>query len=125
MAAFGPPFFGGATMETTERIAKLNDMFRSTLTFGGKAVLTAGVANLGPDAIKAITKQVREFADFDAGEDGNDPYSEHDFGAFDHDGNRFFWKIDYYDNNYEYGSENPADPTITRRVLTIMLASEY
>ncbi|MEM7083780.1 MAG: DUF3768 domain-containing protein [Pseudomonadota bacterium] len=112
-------------METTERIAKLNDMFRSTLTFGGKAVLTAGVANLGPEAIKAITKQVREFADFDAGEDGNDPYNEHDFGAFDYAGNRFFWKIDYYDNNYEYGSENPADPTITRRVLTIMLASEY
>ena len=52
----------------------------------------------------------------------NDPYGEHDFGSFDYKGQKIFWKIDYYDLNYEYMSENPADPTITNRVLTIMLA---
>ncbi|MBI1272631.1 MAG: DUF3768 domain-containing protein [Alphaproteobacteria bacterium] len=55
----------------------------------------------------------------------NDPYGEHDFGKVVVGGQDFFWKIDYYDNTLRYGSENPADPKITTRVLTIMLASEY
>ena len=56
----------------------------------------------------------------------NDPYNEHDFGAFSQEGvGKIFWKIDYYDAAMKYGSEDPADPTKTTRVLTIMLASEY
>ena len=34
-------------------------------------------------------------------------------------------KIDYYDLNYEFMSENPANPDITNRVLTIMTVYEY
>ena len=41
------------------------------------------------------------------------------------DGTMLFWKIDYYDKQVEYGSEDPADPAKTTRVLTIMLADEY
>ena len=52
----------------------------------------------------------------------NDPYGEHNFGSFEHNGIRVFWKIDYYDRNVEYGSEDPSDPAQTTRVLTIMLA---
>jgi hypothetical protein len=55
----------------------------------------------------------------------NDPHREHDFGNFEVAGWKFFWKIDYYDANVEFGSEDPADPKITTRVLTIMLATEY
>ena len=62
---------------------------------------------------------------FDAFTEDNDPHGEHDFGAFDHAGHRIFWKIDYYDQSLEFGSENPADPAKTTRVLTIMLADEY
>ena len=69
-----------------------------------------------------VLTAVRQFSDFT---EDNDPHKEHDFGAFEVDGERFFWKIDYYDLKLEGGSENPADPSLTTRVLTIMLASEY
>jgi hypothetical protein len=69
-----------------------------------------------------ILTKVREFADFDA---GNDPHSEHDFGPFDHGDETYFWKIDCHDLQCEYFSENPADPSITTRVLTVMRADEY
>ena len=38
---------------------------------------------------------------------------------------KIFWKIDYYDKNYQYLSENPSNPEITNRVMTVMLAEEY
>ncbi len=62
---------------------------------------------------------------FDSFTEDNDPHGKHDFGAFEHEGKRVFWKIDYYAPDMEHGSENPADPKQTVRVLTIMLASEY
>ena len=62
---------------------------------------------------------------FDSFTEDNDPHGEHDFGAFDFKDERIFWKIDYYDAACEYGCEDPADPSKTTRVLTIMLASEY
>jgi hypothetical protein len=65
---------------------------------------------------------VREFSDFT---EDNDPHGEHDFGSFELDGETLFWKIDAYDTDYNFGSPNPADPAVTRRVLTILLAEEY
>jgi hypothetical protein len=66
--------------------------------------------------------KVQNFADFNA---DNDPYGEHDFGSFEVAGETFFWKIDYYDSPCEFGSEDPADPEKTTRVITIMFAAEY
>jgi hypothetical protein len=66
--------------------------------------------------------QVTKFSEFTA---DNDPYDEHDFGSFDLLGRKFFWKIDYYDKDLQYGSEDPSDPERTTRVLTLMLAGEY
>ena len=60
--------------------------------------------------------------EFDA---DNDPYSEHDFGSFELCNREFFWKIDYYDKELQFGSEDPADPEKTTRVLTLMLAQDY
>jgi len=106
---------------TTDRIRELNDAFRTTLR-GGRAVMTSGVSEL-PDCVKAEAMvQVAAFSDFMP---DNDPHGEHDFGSFTLVGRKFFWKIDYYDERCEFGSEDPADPAKTTRVLTIMLSHEY
>jgi hypothetical protein len=60
----------------------------------------------------------------DFGED-NDPWDEHDFGSFKHRGRTINWKIAYYDRDMRFHSPNAADPAVTRRVLTIMLADEH
>ncbi len=102
-------------------IKTLNDNFRKTF-IGGRVMLTSGIRAKTQDEIAEILEKVRSFDNFTT---ANDPYGEHDFGSFDYKGQKIFFKIDYYDLNYEYMSENPADPTITNRVLTIMLASYY
>ena len=38
---------------------------------------------------------------------------------------RVFWKLDYYDRQMEFASDDAANPAVTRRVLTIMLSDEY
>ncbi len=55
----------------------------------------------------------------------DDPHGERDFGVFEHQGQKLFWKIDYYDPTLSFGSEDPTDLSKTRRVLTMLLASEY
>ena len=102
-------------------IKTLNDNFRKTF-IGGRVMLTSGIRAKTQDEIAEILEKVRSFDNFTT---ANDPYGEHDFGSFDYKGQKIFFEIDYYDLNYEYMSENPADPTITNQVLTIMLASDY
>lgn len=102
-------------------IATLNDTFRKTFT-GGQVLLTAGIDSMSMDDKANILSKVRNFNDFT---EDNDPYGEHDFGSFDYKGNNIFFKIDYYDLNYEFMSKNPANPDITNRVLSIMLTEEY
>jgi uncharacterized protein DUF3768 len=105
----------------TERIRYLNDQFRRTFT-GGRVVVSAGVAAL-PNNVKAnALAKVREFDGFNS---DNDPHGEHDFAGFELNGEKFFWKIDYYDECLDGGSEDPADPQSTIRVLTIILEHEY
>jgi hypothetical protein len=106
---------------SAEKIRALNDEFRRTF-HGGKVMMTSGI-NALPDAEKArILEKVRTF---DAFSRDNDPHLEHDFGAFEEGGHKVFFKLDYYDATMQFGSEDPADPASTTRVLTIMLASEY
>jgi hypothetical protein len=55
----------------------------------------------------------------------NDPHQEHDFGSFNAEGEMVMFKIDYYDKTMTSHSPDPADPSVTQRVITIRLASEY
>ena len=89
---------------------------------GGLVTMTAGVNALPSDVKALVIRRVATFAAFTL---ENDPHGEHDFGAVELSGRRFFWKIDYYDREQRYGSDDPADPEQTTRVLTIMLAEEY
>jgi hypothetical protein len=103
------------------RIRELNDCFRRAFA-GGKILLTSSVAAL-PDMVKAAALvKVQGYQDFT---EGNDPHHEHDLGAFELCQRNFLWKIDYYDKAMEHGSEDPGDPAITTRVLTIMLSEDY
>ena len=99
----------------------LNDAFRLTFA-GGQVMLTQGILALAGEAQRQILDRVKSF---DAFAPDNDPYDEHDFGSFEHEGERIAFKIDYYDRSLTYGSENPADASITRRVMTIMLLDEW
>ena len=103
------------------RVAALNDALRRHQT-GGRLFVTAGVAAISRDALPRILDAVSAFTAFT---DDNDPYGEHDFGSFEYEGHRLFWKIDYYDQHMRGGSPDPADPAATTRVLTVMLAGEY
>jgi len=102
-------------MDNATEIAKLNDMFRKSFK---DTVMTPGVMYL--DDVLGLAGIVQNFVDFT---EDNDPYHEHDFGSFDWKGSRIFWKIDYLDQSLKYG-EDPLSEKC-RRVMTIMLASEY
>jgi hypothetical protein len=104
-----------------ERVRALNDELRRFLS-GQVAVITPGVASLGQEAVERIVKTIAVFDDFCH---DNDPHEEHDFGAFDADGCRIFFKIDCYDKTLTCHSPDPLDPSVTERVITIMLAEEY
>ena len=108
------------TVSKAETIRALNDAFRRTFV-GGMVMITAGVEGMPVDHRRSLG----EGRAFDAFTDDNDPHGEHDFGAVDESGVRYFWKIDCYDRATEMGSPDPADPAVTTRVLTIMRADEY
>src|SRR6202049_2422295 len=105
----------------TARIAALNDELRQNFS-EGLAVMTPGIAALGAEAVARIVKTIAVYDDFCH---ANDPYEEHDFGAFEADGQVIFFKIDYFDKTLTHHSPNAADRTVTERVITIMLAEEY
>jgi hypothetical protein len=104
-----------------EAIRALNDDLRQNLS-AGTALITPGIAALGAEAVARIVKTITIYDDFCH---ANDPYEEHDFGSFEVDGQTIFFKIDYYDKALAFHSPDPADPSVTERVITIMLAEEY
>lgn len=105
------------------RIAELNDLARTAMGVASRVMQTQGICALPPALQSRIRERVETFDTFTR---DNDPHGERDFGSFHIDGaGRVLWKIDYYDTNLEFGSDDPSDPAQTTRVLTIMLSSEY
>lgn len=127
-----------AARERTARIARLNDLARSGIGVACTVVATVGFRSL-PEADQSRVRELVET--FDAFAEDNDPHGERDFGTIyqlgdgrwtterprlrDDERERVFWKLDYYDHDLQFASEDAANPAITRRVLTIMLSDEY
>lgn len=107
--------------ERTDRIRQLNDQLRRTGK-GGQIVATGALTQADPELIYQASVQVRDYAAFDT---GDDPYGEHDFGSFVIGGQKFHWKIDYYDRSMEFGADDPADSANCVRVLSIFYAEDY
>jgi hypothetical protein len=124
--------------EQTARMARLNDVARSAMGVACTAVATAGFRSLSASEQSCVRELIETYDAFD---EDNDPHGERDFGTIyqlgdgcwtterprsrDDECERVFWKFDYYDRDLRFGSEDAANPAITRRVLTIMLADEY
>jgi len=99
---------------SSREIAKRNDLLRRSIPCVSPpnlVVLTRGVASLKQMEINQVLKKVRDFNEFTK---DNDPWEEHDFGAFERNGQKFFWKIDDYGGHEGYNL-----------ILTIMFAEEY
>lgn len=103
-------------------IRALNDRLR-TPGIGGKVIAVGLLAHEDETLRQTILAAVRQQQIVTGDQD--DPYSEHDFGQVVVDGQKFLWKIDYYDLDYKYASEAPENAEITQRVLSIMFASDY
>lgn len=111
-------------------IAQYNDAFRADLgnsnkmdiKIPGKYMMSHGISTLNKVDRFEIMLKVKKFDDFN---EDNNPHGEHDMGKFQHNSQDVLWKIDYYDANYEHGSEDPVDLSKTRRILTAMLSYEY
>lgn len=105
-----------------KRIRRLNDMVRRGEGENATVVITAGIKARGNEFILEVRKAVAEYSDFSV---DCDPFREHDFGVFKVQGQKLFLKIDYFDLALKIHSPDKANPKITHRVLTVMLAREY
>lgn len=108
-------------------LSRQNDAFRQALgshgKFRGRMVGTPAVSALPAEALNMLLEAVRDFEGFD---DDDDPYGDHDFGAVTFAGEKWFWKIDCFENDEcEFGAITPEQPEHCFRVLTIMRADEY
>jgi Protein of unknown function (DUF3768) len=124
--------------EQTARIARLNDLARQAMGVACTAVATVGFRSLSASDQSCVRELIETYDAFD---EDNDPHGERDFGTIyqlgdgrwtterprlrEDERERVFWKLDCYDRDLRYASEDAANPAVTRRALTIMLADEY
>lgn len=104
-----------AIVDDRTQQAILNDLFRKS---GKGVMLTGGIQSI--QDLPGLLETIRGFNEFSG---DNDPWKEHDFGRLVWNGDKVFWKIDYYDASMQYW----ADPLTKEchRVMTVMLAEEY
>lgn len=108
----------------TLKIQALNDILR-TKRVGGQIVFSSGLMAKANkySALQTILRVVAQFSDFTK---DNDPHGEHDCAFVNVPVvGRVMFKIDYYDRQTQYGSDDPTNPEVTNRVMTIMLPEDY
>jgi hypothetical protein len=108
--------------DAAAKIRALNDALRQGHVEQGMILVTSGISAMGEAFVAEVMRSVASFEAFDS---DNDPHREHDFGVITVQDEKIFWKVDYYDLAMEAHSPDPANSAVTKRVLTIMLSSEY
>lgn len=108
-------------LSKTDVIRPLNDQLRMTFA-GGRVLIIASIVELNPELSARVLSAIRGFDVFDP---ENDPYGEHDVAFVEVEGERYFFKIDYFDLSENHHAPDPADPEHTCRVLTIGHHSDY
>ena len=105
-------------------IAQQNDAFRKGQPEGGVGmfVQTTAIDNMGPGFVAACLAQIVTYDDFT---EDNDPYGTHEMEVMEVMGYKVWFKINLYDENYQYRTPAPTDLSKTRRVLTILFPSDY
>jgi len=111
-------------------VADQNDQFRRAAFGGpvtgpvpaGQIVMTRGIAERDEDFRCAVMNTVAAYEDFNP---DCDPHGWHEMGVIKVQDETVWFKIDLYDENYEYGASDPTEMRCTRRVLTLLFPSEY
>ena len=93
---------------TVAKIRDLNDAFRTSLQ-GGRVMRSSSIAGMPDIEQERIFEALKKFDDFN---EGNDPNGEHDMALFDVAGSAYIAKIDYYDTDERFLSDDPSDPQV-------------
>jgi|AutmiccommunBRH5_1029478.scaffolds.fasta_scaffold15160_2 hypothetical protein len=114
-----------AGMSEREIIARLNDRCRHGLDCTGRIVITRTCLGTFADNTMAelvaqaqILAEVRKFTY----PEGN--RTERDRGQIEYRGTTVYFQIDAYDADLKWGSPDPTDASVTRRVMTIMVRED-
>ena len=103
------------------RVRDLNDQFRKD-RIGGFYRLTDSMVALGYEKCTEVLQAIAAYDGFTA---DNDPPGLHDFGCVTVAGEPYFWNIDYLDKSEMSESADPADASVTVRILEIMSSSDF
>lgn len=112
----------------TLTIAQLNDRVRLGLDRNARILITSncletlcGEGCAPTDRVLVQAELMAAFRHCQFSEDS----PERDFGVVELRGRTVWMKIDYYDLTLDYGSDDPADASVTIRVMTILLPEDY
>ena len=104
-----------------ERIRLPDSGLKQTME-GGIAVISPGIAALGPSKVRRLFQTISIFDDFCA---VKEPHLPGQFIPFDFDGTEIVFRIDYVYKGPPPRSPAQTDLQVTERIITINLAEEY
>ena len=103
-----------------ERIRLPDSGLKQTME-GGIAIITPGIAALGPSKVKRLFQTISIFDDYCA---VKEPHLPGQFIPFDFDGTEIVFRIDYVYKTASRHSPAQTDLQMTERIITITVANK-